>query len=145
MIRPGVTRFTVRSQHDRGAAAHPVVRKRGQNRVGTSTHMAYSGLRSPCERVRVVISTCGGPGTGHNLYGLPDSHRADGFGGAWPWPQYVVKARKYIATLQRARPGVTIKTRGRPTQKGDIDDEKADEWENVAAEVADVREVKWQN
>jgi len=41
--------------------------------------------------------------------------------------QYALQVRKYIATLRRARPGITIEIRWFPAHKGVADNEKADE------------------
>ena len=50
-----------------------------------------------------------------------------------PGQQYAIQARKHIAALRRARPGVTIEIRWCPAHKGIAGNEKADEWAKIAA------------
>ena len=60
-----------------------------------------------------------------------------------PGQQYALQARKHIATLRRARPGIVIEIRWCPAHKGVAGNEKADEWAKIAAEEPDTRGVEW--
>jgi len=51
-----------------------------------------------------------------------------------PGQKYVILARRHIAKLRRARPGITIEIWWCPTHKGVPGNEKADEWAKIAAE-----------
>ena len=44
-----------------------------------------------------------------------------------PGQQYALQARKHIATLRRARPGIVIEIRWRPAHRGVVGNEKPDE------------------
>jgi len=59
------------------------------------------------------------------------------------YPQYALQARKHIAALRRARPGIIIEIRWCPVHKGIAGNEKADEWAKIAAEEPDTRMVEW--
>jgi len=56
-----------------------------------------------------------------------------------------LQARKHIATLRRARPGMVIDIRWCPAHKGVAGNEKADGWAKIAAEEPDTRGVEWLN
>jgi len=58
-----------------------------------------------------------------------------------PGQQYALQARKHIATLRKARPGITIEIRWCPAHKGIAGNEKADEWAKIAAEEPDTTEL----
>jgi len=60
-----------------------------------------------------------------------------------PGQQYALQARKHIASLRRARPGIAIEIRWCPAHKGIAGNEKADEWAKTAAEEPDTRGVEW--
>jgi len=62
-----------------------------------------------------------------------------------PSQQYALQARKHIAALRRARPGVIIEIRWCPAHKGVEGNEKADEWAEVAAEEPDTHGAEWLN
>jgi len=53
--------------------------------------------------------------------------------GPGPEQQYALQARKHIAALRRARPGIVIEIRWCPAHKGIAGNEKADEWAKMAA------------
>jgi len=58
-----------------------------------------------------------------------------------PGKQYALQARKHIATLRKARPGITIEILWCPAHKGIASNEKADEWAKIAAEEPDTTEL----
>ena len=58
-----------------------------------------------------------------------------------PGQQYAIQARKHIAVLRRARPGITIEIRWCPAHKGVAGNEKTDEWAKIAAEKPSTRGV----
>jgi len=55
--------------------------------------------------------------------------------------QYALQTRKHIATLRKARPGITIEIRWCPAHKGIAGNEKANEWAKIAAEEPDTTEL----
>jgi len=60
-----------------------------------------------------------------------------------PGQQYALRARKHIAALRWARPGIIIEIRWCPAHKEIVGNEKADEWAKIAAEEPDTRGVEW--
>ena len=62
-----------------------------------------------------------------------------------PGQQYALQARKHIATLWRARPGIVIEIQWCLANKGIAGNEKADEWPKIAAEMPDTLGVEWLN
>jgi len=59
-----------------------------------------------------------------------------------PGQQYAIQARKHIAVLRRAKPGVTIEIRWCPAHQGITGKEKADEWAKIAVEKPSTRGVE---
>ena len=62
-----------------------------------------------------------------------------------PGQQYALQARKHIAALRKARPGITIEIWWCPAHKGIAGNEKADEPSKIAAEEPDTHGVEWLN
>ena len=62
-----------------------------------------------------------------------------------PGQQYAIQARKHIAALRRARPGITIEIHWCPAHKGIAGNETADEWAKIAAGQPGTRGVEWPN
>jgi len=60
-----------------------------------------------------------------------------------PGQQYALHARKYIAALRRAWPGITIEIRWCPAHKGIAGNEKAIELARIAAEKPETCGVEW--
>ena len=59
--------------------------------------------------------------------------------------QYALQARKHVAALRRARPGIVIEIRWCAAHIGIAGNEKADEWAKIAAEEPDTHGVEWLN
>jgi len=62
-----------------------------------------------------------------------------------PGQQYAIQARKHIAALRRARPGIAIEIWWRPAHKGIAGSEKADKLAKIGAEEADTHGMEWLN
>ena len=60
-----------------------------------------------------------------------------------PGQMYAFQARKYIATLRKARPNITIGIRWCPAHKGAAGNENADEWAKLAVGEPDAHGVEW--
>jgi len=60
-----------------------------------------------------------------------------------PGQIYAIQARKHIAALRGARPGITIEIRWCPAYKGVPGNEKADEWAKLAADGRDAHGIEW--
>jgi ribonuclease HI len=60
-----------------------------------------------------------------------------------PRQMYEIQARKYIAGLRRAGPGIVIEVRWCPAHKGVPENEKADNWAKLVAEEPDAHGVEW--
>jgi len=140
--RPGLTMFTDGSRLDNRATGYAVVWKRGLTWTGVKGHMdsnqeAYdaecAALAHALEEAtrrnttpeRVTIFTDAQAAIRRMASDEPG-----------PGQQYALQARKHIATLRKARPGIVIEIRWCPTHKGIAGNEKADEWAKVAAEQA---------
>jgi len=149
--RPGLTMFTDGSRLDNGTTGYAVVWKGGLTWAGIKTYMGYNreacdaecaalarALESASRRQitpeRVTIFTSAQAAIGRMASEKPG-----------PGQQYALQARKHIATLRRARPGIIIEIRWCPAHKGIASNEKADEWAMIAAEKPDTRGVEWLN
>jgi len=69
---------------------------------------------------------------------MPSSHKTNA-----ALASSTLQASKHIATLRRAKPGITAEIRWCPAHKGVAGNEKADEWAEFAAEEPDARGVEW--
>jgi len=140
--RPGLTMFTDGSRLENGATGCTVVWSRGRTWVGAKVHMgsnqeAYNAecaahareLEESSKRntipERVTIFT-DAQGAIRRMASVEPG----------PSQQYALQARKHIATLHRARPGIVIEIRWCPAYKGVVGNEKADEWAKAAVEQA---------
>jgi len=143
--RPGLTIFTDGSRLDSGAAGYSVVWKRGQTWVGIKTHMGCNqeAYGAECAALaRALESASRRQTTPERIAIFADAQAAirriayeePGLG-----QQYALQARKHIATLRKARPGVIIEIQWCPAHKGVAGNEKADEWAKIAAEEPDAR------
>ena len=142
--RPGLTMFTDGSRLDNRATGFAVVWKRGLTWAGVKGHMgsnqeAYDAecaalaraleeaLRRNTTPERITIFTDATAAIRRMASDEPD-----------PGQQYALQARKHIATLRRARPGIVIEIRWCPAHKGVAGNEKADEWAKAAAEQSGI-------
>jgi len=99
------------------------------------------GVRRSCPRAGISIGRiC--PGPDDNIHGWASGHQTYGTEEPGPGQQYPIQARKHIAALRRARPGITIEIRWCPAHQGITGNEKADEWAKIAAEKPCTRGVK---
>jgi len=60
-----------------------------------------------------------------------------------PGQKYALQARMHTAVLRRARPDIIIEVRWCPAHKGVAGNERADEWDKIAAEEPDARGVEY--
>jgi len=137
--RPGLTMFTDGSRLDDGATGYPVVWKKGQTWTGVKVHMgnnqeAYDAECAALARALELASQRNA--TPERVTIFSDAQAAirrmasDEPG---PGQRYALRARRHIATLRGARPGIIIEIRWCPSQKGVAGNEKADEWAKIAA------------
>jgi hypothetical protein len=80
---------------------------------------------------------------GHNLHRGSNRHQTVGFGRTGQGQLFTLQARRRIAALRKARPGIIIEIRWCPALKGIVDNEKAESWAKIAAEEPDARGVEW--
>jgi len=142
--------YTDRSRMEDGAAGYAVVWK-GESWAGIKTHMGYNqeAYDAECATLaRALDSASRRNTTPERVTIFTDAQAAirqmasDEPG---PGQQYALQARKHIAALRRARPGIVIEIRWCPAHKGIAGNEKADEWAKTAAEEPDTHGVEWLN
>jgi len=143
--------FTDGSRMKDGAAGYAVVRKKGTSWGGIKTHVGYNqeAYDVECATLARALELASGRNLAPERVTIfTDAQAAirqmasDEPG---PGQQYALQARKHIATLRRARPGIIIEIRWCPAHKGIAGNEKADEWAKIAAEEPDTRGVEWLN
>ena len=141
-VRPGLTMFTDGSRLDDGAVGYAVVWKNphGLSWKGIKTHMGFNqeAYDAECAALaRALEEAARRNTTPERITIFSDAQAAikrmasDEPG---PGQKYALQARKYIAALRKARPGITIEIRWCPAHKGVAGNEKADEWAKAAAE-----------
>ena len=141
--RPRLIMFTDGSRLDDSAAGYVVVWKRGQSWVGIKTHMGYDreAYVTECAALaRALESVSRRQITPERVTICTDARAAiRRMASEEPGPSQrcALQARKHIATLRRARPGIVIEVRWCPAHKGVTGDEKADNWAKIAAEESD--------
>jgi len=145
--RPGLTMFTDGSRMEDGATEYAVVWKNGQTWEGIKCHMGHNqeAYDAECAALARALESVSGGYVPDRVTIFTDAQAAirrmaseePGFG-----QQYAIQARKHIAVLRRARPGVTIEIRWCPAHKGIAGSEKADEWAKIAAEKPSTRGVE---
>jgi ribonuclease HI len=147
--RPGLTMFTDGSRADSGATGYSVVWRKGESWAGIKTHMGYNqeAYDAECAALARALETAARRNrTPERVTIFSDAQAAikrlasDEPG---PGQQYALQARRHIAALRKARPGIIIEIRWCPAHKGVAGNEKADQWAKVAAEEPDTRGVEW--
>jgi len=129
--RPGLTMFTDGSRLDNGANGYAVVWIHGRSWKGIMTHMGYNreAYDAECAALaRALEAAWRRPTTPERVTVFTDAQAAirrmasDEPG---PGQQYALQARKHIAALRRAKPGIIIEIRWCPAHKGIAGNEKA--------------------
>ena len=141
--RPGLTMFTDGPRMEDGAAG-----KNGQTWEGIKRHMGCSQetCDAECAALARALESVRGGFVSEQVTIFTDAQAAiRRMASEEPGPgqQYANKARKHIATLPRARPGITIEIRWCPAHKGRADNEKAREWAKTSAEKPGIRGVEY--
>jgi len=140
--------FTDGSRLDNGATGYAVVWKNGQTWEGIKAHMGHNqeAYDAECAALAHALESASRRYIPERVTIFTDAQAAirrmasDEPG---PGQQYAIQARKAIATLRRARPGITIEIRWCPAHKGIAGNEKADEWAKMAAEKPGTRGVEY--
>jgi ribonuclease HI len=134
--RPGITMFMDGSRLDSGAARYAVAWQNG-SRVGIKTHTVYNqeGYDAECAALaRALEEAAKRQTTPERVTIFTDAQAAirrmvsEDPG---PGQMYAIQARRHIAALRRARPGIAIEIRC-PAHKGVPGNKKADEWAKLA-------------
>jgi len=116
--RSGLTVFTDGSRLDDGAAGYAVVWKNGSTWKGIKTHMGYNqeAYVAECAALaRTLESASKRNSIPERVTIFSDAQAAIGrmaSDGPGPGQQYALQARKHIAALRRARPGIIMKSDG---------------------------------
>jgi len=140
--RPGLTMFTDGSRLENGATGYAAVWRRGRTWAGAKVHMGSNqeAYDAECAALARALEEASKRNTiPERVTIFTDAQAAirrmasDEPG---PGQQYALQARKHIATLRRARPGIVIEIRWCPAHRGVVGNEKADEWAKAAAEQA---------
>ena len=123
--------------------------KTGQTWKDIKTHMGYNqeAYDTECAAVARALESASRRNTvPERVTIFTDAQaaiRRMGFDEPGPGQKYALEARKHIAAMRRARPGIIIEIRWCPTHRGVEGNEKADEWAKLAAEEPDARGVEW--
>ena len=131
--RPGLTMFTDGSRHD-GATGYSVVWKRRLTWVGAKAHLGNNqeAYDAECAALAHALDLAAQRNaTPERITIFSDAQAAIRRMASYepgPGQQYALQARKHIATLRRARPGIVIEIRWCPAHKGVAGNDKADEW-----------------
>jgi len=137
--------FTDGSRLEDGAAGYAVAWKNVLTWKGIKTHMGYNreAFDAECAALARALESASRRNT------IPDritiftdaqaAIRRMASDEPGPGQKYALQARKYIAKLRRAVPGITIEIRWCPAHDGVQGNEKADEWAKLAAEEPDAR------
>jgi len=134
-----------------GAAGYAVVWKNGESWKGIKAHMGHSqeAYDAECAALARTLESASRRNTiPERVTIVTDAQAAirrmgsdePGLG-----QQYALQARKHIAALRSASPGIIIEIRWCPAHKGIAGNEKADEWAKIAAKKPDTHGVQWLN
>ena len=145
--RPGLTMFTDGLRLDDGATGYAVVWRNGQTWEGIKAHMGYNqeAYDAECAAIARALESATRGCAPERVTIFTDAQAAirrmasDEPG---PGQQYAIRAREHIATLRRARPGITIEVRWCPAHKGIAGNEEADRWAKTGAEKPGTRGVE---
>jgi len=141
--------FTDGSRLEDGAAGYAVAWKTGQTWKGIKTHMGYNqeAYDTECAALARALESASRRNTvPERVTIFTDAQAAIRWMASdepGPGQKYVLEARKHIATMRRARPGIIIEIRWCPAHNGVEGNENADEWAKLAAEEPDTRGVEW--
>jgi len=147
-VRPGLTMFTDGSCLNSGATGYAVEWQKGQSWVGIKNHMGYNQEAYDAECValaRALEEAATRQTAPERVTIFTDAQatiRRMASEDPGPGQKYVILARRHIAKLRRARPGITIEIRWCPAHKGVPGNEKADEWAKLAAEKPEAQGVE---
>jgi len=137
--RPGLTMFTDGSRLDDGATGYSVVWKKGLTWPGAKVHMGNNqeAYDAECAALAHALELAALRNTTPErvtiFSDVQAAIRRMASDEPGPGQQYAIQARKHIAALRRARPGITIEIRWCPDHEGIAGNEKADEWAKEAA------------
>jgi len=140
--------FTDGSRTEDGAAGYAVAWKNGRSWKGIKTHMGYNqeAYDAECAALaRALVSASRRHTTPDRITIFTDAQaaiRRKASDDPGPGQKYALEARKHIATLRRAVPGISIEIRWCPAHVGVEGNEKADEWAKLAADEPDARGVE---
>jgi len=137
--------FTDGSGIDYGAVGYAEVWKNGQTWKGIKTHIGYNqeAYGAECAALARALKLVSRRSTvPEHVTIFTDVQAAirqmasddPGLG-----QQHTLQARKHIATLRKARPGIIIEKWWCLAHKGIAGNEKTDEWAKIAAEEPDTR------
>ena len=110
-----------------------------QNSYGLQPEGLRLRVRCSCKGTGIGVEKADRSETGHDLTDAQAAIRRMASEEPGPGQQYALQAKKHIATLRRARPGIIIEIWWCPAHKGIAGNEKADEWAKIAAEEPDTR------
>ena len=146
-VRPGLTMFTDGSRLEDGATGYAVVWKNGRTWEGIKAHMGYNqeAYDAECAALARALESVTRGHVPERVTIFSDAQaaiRRMASDEPSPGQQYAIRARAHIATLRRARPGITIEIRWCPAHKGITGNEVADRWAKVGAEKSGSRGVE---
>lgn len=146
--RTGLTTFTDGSRVESGATGYAVTWRKGGGWASIKTHMGFNqeAFEAECaalaRALEVAVRTRRVPGRVTIFIDAQAAITRIASDELRPGQQYALQARKSIAQLRAARPGIRIEIRWCPAHEGVVG-EKADEGARMAAEEPDSRGVEW--
>jgi len=146
--RPGLVMFTDGSRQEEGAAGYAVAWKDGHTWKGIKTHMGYNqeAFDAECTALARALETVArrSPLPDHVTIFTDAQAAIRRMASDEPGPEqkHALEARRHIAALRRAAPGIAIEIRWCPAHEGVEGNEKADEWAKLAAGEPDTPGVE---